>query len=279
MRLEDGLRRSLFVIPSIEGGTLLARMLPTIDLPKQQVVVLDQGSLDDTAEICAEEGVELIQLGRPHTYTEACNIGVKLARDRGAQYLFVSNNDIKFVTDVAQQLLREMLDDPALGIVAPSQVLVDEKLGQRLVSYRVQWNLESMEFTHDFAAPDHDARRLEADFCELTCSLVRMSVIDEIGFLDDEYGFYHEDADFGFRLRQAGYVAAYLPQAQIEHFVSSTFSAECESKKRAYIERNKRLFAEKHLGYGSSIRTTDRPHPIHGASSTAICTRICAGSA
>ena len=80
---------------------------------------LDQGSSDETTRICREAGVELLQLGRPHTYTQACNIGARIARQRGYPYLCVSNNDIVFRTDVLSELLVEMERDAKLGIVAP----------------------------------------------------------------------------------------------------------------------------------------------------------------
>src|SRR5262249_18501898 len=72
----------------------------------------------------------------------------------------------------------------------------------------------------------------------------------EIGFLDDRYGYYFEDADFGYRLRAAGYSAAYIPAAQIDHYAGSTFSREGKERKEGYISYNRWLFAEKHLGFG-----------------------------
>ncbi len=240
----------LVAIPSIHGATLLARMLPTLRFKPSNVVVLDQGSTDETAEICANFGVELIQLGRPHTYTQACNIAAEIARARNCKYLCVSNNDIVFKTDVLAELFAEMQRDPRLAIVAPSQIIIDETLNRKSLAYRVAWYLETVDFVHDLQAGDGTAERLESDFCELTCALVRMSAIDEIGFLDDEYGFYHEDADFGFRLRKAGYGCAYLPKSQIDHFSGSTFNREKSTRKANYIVKNKMYFAKKNLGYG-----------------------------
>ncbi|UFN48598.1 glycosyltransferase [Roseomonas sp. OT10] len=239
----------LLAIPSINGGALLARMLPTLRFKPSNVVVLDQGSTDDTARVCAEAGVELVQLGQPHSYTQGCNIAARLARERSFPFVCVANNDITFRTDVLAELLAEMERDPRLGIVTPSQVIIDETLDEPVLSVRVSWNLEQVAFLHDVQPVDGAVRRLEADFCELTCALVRLSAIEEIGFLDDEYGFYHEDADFGFRLRRAGYGCAYLPASQIEHYSSSTMNREKLDRKTRYIERNKRYFARKHLGY------------------------------
>jgi GT2 family glycosyltransferase len=242
--------RILMIIPSINGGDLLARMLPTLRFKPSNVIVLDQGSTDETATICADAGVELVQLEHPHTYTEACNIGARIARARGRKFLCVSNNDVAFRTNVLAELLTEMERDPGLGIVAPSQIVIDDTPDRQRLSYRVFWNLETVDFQHDMRAVDTGVARLESDFCELTCALVRMSAIDEIGFLDEEYGFYYEDADFGFRLRKAGYGCAYLPKSQINHFSGSTFNRGNWTRKAGYIAKNKHYFAKKHLGYG-----------------------------
>lgn len=244
--VEAALRKTLLAIPSINGGALLARMLPSLRISGAQVAVIDQGSVDDTAEVCRRHGVELVQLHYPHSYTQACNHGARLARERGCEFLFVANNDIVLKTDVIRESLAELLADPQLGVVAPSQILIDPSRDLRVRAYRVFWSLDRIIFEHDLAAPHREAKRLDADFCELTFVGLRMSTLDEVGFLDDEFGFYHEDADFGFRLREKGYGCAYLPHSVIEHWVSSTFGAE-SPRQRYYIKKNKRLFAKKHL--------------------------------
>lgn len=253
------LQKCLMVIPSINGGDLLQRMLPTLRFPARQIAVLDQGSSDRTSHVCAEAGVEVVQLGVPHTYTEACNIGLSIAKERGCEYLLVANNDIVFRTDVARELLREMENDPHLGIVAPTQLIVDSQSGKEHLAYRVFWDLTSMRFEHDFQVPSPATKRLESDYCELTLALVRISATERVGFLDNEFGFYFEDADFGFRLRQAGYSCAYLTNSQIVHYHSSTFRKEAEERKQWYIKKNKALFAAKHKGLAVG-------HTDHGSS-------------
>ncbi|HZY68969.1 MAG TPA: glycosyltransferase, partial [Devosia sp.] len=251
-RVEEALERSLIAIPSLNGAHLLQRMLPTLRVPGRIVVVLDQGSSDDTAAVCARHGAEILQLGSPRTYTEACNAGIALARSRGCEFVFLSNNDIAFTTDVTRELLGELLEDPDLGIVAPSQVIVDPSTGKRRLSCRSYWDLRKPKFAHDYAPTPLGVRRLEADFCELTFALARVDVLERVGGLDNDYGFYHEDADLGFRLREAGYACAYLPQSQIEHYAGSTFSGQSD-RRAAYLQRSKEIFARKHLGYGVSL--------------------------
>ena len=244
------LKRTIFAIPSINGAAHLERMLPTLNIPPEMVVVLDQGSRDNTAAICEEFGVGVRQLNQPHTYTQCCNIALEMAAETKTEFLFISNNDIRFSTDVVQELLYEMLSDEFLGIVSCSQLIVDENSNNRILSNRVYWNLDVVEFEHDLAPIPDQTYRLESDFCELTCALIRVSAAVEIGGFDNAYGFYHEDADFGFRLRQAGYSAAYLPQSQIQHFSGSTFRQGLDKRRLNYISRSKDVFTKKHLGLG-----------------------------
>ncbi len=76
-----------------------------------------------------------------------------MAADRGADFVYVANNDITFQTDVARQLLAAMLDDPNLAICAPTQFLIDDAIGDRRLVYRAAWDLENLAFFHDFAPP------------------------------------------------------------------------------------------------------------------------------
>jgi len=53
-----------------------------------------------------------------------------------------------------------------------------------------------------------------------SCMLVRREVIDQIGYLDERFFAYQEDADFCYRARQASWQVYYVPRAQIIHYGS-----------------------------------------------------------
>jgi GT2 family glycosyltransferase len=48
--------------------------------------------------------------------------------------------------------------------------------------------------------------------------LIRRAVIEQIGYLDERFFAYQEDADFCRRARNAGWQVMYLPQARLTHF-------------------------------------------------------------
>jgi GT2 family glycosyltransferase len=51
-----------------------------------------------------------------------------------------------------------------------------------------------------------------------SCMLIRRAVIDQIGYLDERFFAYQEDADLCFRARSAGWKIYYVPSAQIIHY-------------------------------------------------------------
>ncbi|HSO27562.1 MAG TPA: glycosyltransferase, partial [Anaerolineales bacterium] len=51
-----------------------------------------------------------------------------------------------------------------------------------------------------------------------SCMLIRRAVIDQIGYLDERFFAYQEDADYCFRARRAGWDVYYHPAAQIIHY-------------------------------------------------------------
>jgi GT2 family glycosyltransferase len=53
-----------------------------------------------------------------------------------------------------------------------------------------------------------------------SCMMIRREVIDQIGYLDESFFAYQEDADYCLRTRQAGWKVYYYPEAQIIHYGS-----------------------------------------------------------
>ena len=58
----------------------------------------------------------------------------------------------------------------------------------------------------------------EAEAVSGSCMMIRRAVLEQVGYLDEIYFAYQEDADFCFRVRQAGWKIFYYPVAQIIHF-------------------------------------------------------------
>ncbi len=237
----NALERCIAITPSIEGWNGLNRLLPTIDLPRNQILVIDQGSRDGTEQKCRELGYGSIQMDTRASFAQAVNRGIKEALERKADYILVINNNVEFLTHVATQLVRRAESETNLGILAPRQIDVQDKKIYDIK--RGSWHLTQLDFSYESEFVSGNPELIEADFCEFTCVLINSFVFKTVGFLDEEYPLYHADADFCFRCQVAGFRCAYDQTALIKHF-----RQKIEDKKKL-IKRGKSLFAADHLKY------------------------------
>jgi GT2 family glycosyltransferase len=238
------------VIPNYDGEALLRRMLPSVDCPRNQILVVDIESRDGSVALAKESGCQVLAVSRPSSFSRTLNVGIRWALERNAKFIGLSNNDVTFATPVIGPLLGTLRREKRLGIVAPTQVVAGRKPPHRLanvIKYRSSWNLGSLQFDHDTRPPENQPALLEPDFCEFTTVAIPAAVFAEISLLDEEFAFYYEDADFCFRAGLKGWRSAYLQTAQIMHYQGSTVSEERSFDKNRYRFQS-RAFSQQAFG-------------------------------
>jgi GT2 family glycosyltransferase len=77
-------------------------------------------------------------------------------------------------------------------------------------------------------------------------ALYRKSMLDEIGYFDEDLFAYGDDAELGLRARIAGWRCLYVPQAVVRHRRGSTLGL-LSSRRLELIERNRLLLALRHF--------------------------------
>jgi GT2 family glycosyltransferase len=80
-----------------------------------------------------------------------------------------------------------------------------------------------------------------------SCMLIRREVVDQIGYLDEQFFAYQEDADYCFRARQAGWQVYYYPDARIIHYGGKGGSAVEPMRSTIQWHRSYYLYYRKHL--------------------------------
>lgn len=83
--------------------------------------------------------------------------------------------------------------------------------------------------------------------------LIRKSVLDEIGLLDETFFMYGEDIDLSYRIVQAGYKNYYFPETQIIHYKGESTKKGSLNYVRMFYEAMA-IFVRKHFG-SSKART------------------------
>lgn len=230
------------VIPTWNGRDLLERCLKSLEgqTLEHRVIVVDNGSQDDTAELVRERfpGVHLVELERNYGFAGAVNRGVEQGE---GQFVVLVNNDVECDPPFLEQLVAPFADEH-VGMVAglllrPGRAAID--------GYGVECDATLAAYPRFADAPYpgthvHDDGLLGPSG---GAAAYRRDAYSAAGGLDEGTFAYMEDVDLALRLRDAGWVAAGAPGATGIHLGSATFGhrsraqVEIAGASRAYMLR------------------------------------------
>jgi GT2 family glycosyltransferase len=189
------------------------------DYPRHTILVLDNASTDGSNQAIRARfpAVEIISLTDNRGYAGNNNVGIEAALARGADWVFVLNEDTLLAPDCISQLVQHGESDPKIGIVGPLVYHADETTviqsagGWMDDKWRAGHIGENEADTGKFAAP-HDVRWVSG--CAI---MVRRSVIDQIGMLDARFFYYWEETEWCVRAGKAGWRVVNVPAARLWH--------------------------------------------------------------
>jgi GT2 family glycosyltransferase len=233
------------IIPNWNGQRFLEPLLKQIrqqTYPVSDILVIDNGSTDRSREVAAEAGARVLALGHNAGFAAAVNRGVQAVQ---SPLIAILNNDLELPPRYLE-LLVAAIDGGA-----------DLASGKLLQASR----RDSLDGAYDLVArsgcawraghngkdgPEWNERR-DRRILPFTAIVVRREAYQEVGGLDESFGSYLEDVDFGLRSASKGYNAAYVPEAVAFHFGSGTRGAWHPATVRQ-IARNQVLLVAKHQG-------------------------------
>lgn len=232
------------ILPTINGLPLLQQAIGSIRTYTNpyktpfELIVVDNGSTDGTAEWCAREGVKLIALPKNEGFPAACNRGLRLAK---GDYLLLLNNDVTVSEGWLSGMLDVLNNVAGAGMVGPVSNYVS---GRQQVPYPCA----TMDEFHRTAA-DVRARQLGAEpIVRLVgfCLLFKRKVYEAVGSLDERFSPGHyEDDDYCLRARMLGFGLYMCRSVFVHHQGSASFKNGDAEALAELIERNRRLFIEK----------------------------------
>lgn len=246
------------VIPSWDGGALLARHLPEVAAQARalaggaEVVVADDGSRspdDTTAAVVrlAGEPVRLLRLGAHGGFGAACNAGA--AEARGDVLVFL-NNDVHPEPGYLEALVAALEGDERAFAVAPVTVNAGEGFVESTTRLRFHRGVFDALFPgrDGLAPPAPGERRPIAFACGGAFACRRAAFLALGGFSPSYVPFYWEDVDLGWRARRAGLEIYEIGSARARHEHAATIGARYPRRAvRLAYERNRLLFTWTHL--------------------------------
>ncbi len=165
----------------------------------------------------AELTIYLISCARNYGFPGGNNLGFQLASQIGAKYAVLLNNDVVVDAGFLKELEQVADGDERIGVVGPKVYDYGSPAAIQSAGVKIHWiggRLENLGSGPDFGQCDALADR---DAVYGTCMLVRASMVDQIGGLDERFGFGGEEIDFCIRAHKSGYRVVYAPSSRIWH--------------------------------------------------------------
>lgn len=233
-----------------------------------ECLVVDNGSDDCTeAELsdCKLKNMDyrFIESGANLGFAGGNNVGIKDAIKRGFNYIIFMNNDLILPKDLVVKLVSFMDKNPEVGLTSPKMYFAPgyefhkdrykkSELGKVFwyAGGHIDWKnvLSSHRGVDEVDHGQYD-KIIETDFANGACAIIRSEVFKKIGYLDDSFFLYWEDADFSQRAKRAGYKIMYFPETRIWHKVSASTGGSGSPSNDYFLIRNRYYFAMRHAGF------------------------------
>lgn len=200
-----------------------------------EVIFVDNGSTDGSADLIARRFPSIQVVRRPtNEGLPARNHGLRRAQGRYRMFL---DSDAE-LTDGALPALVEALDaQPHIGLVGPRLTYPDGtlQLSTRRYPPLAQPFFSLPGLKHLFGdgrtvrrylmADDLHDRQRRVEYLLGACQLFRAEAQRGVGEIDERIWFGHDDADWCFRIREAGFDILYLPEVRVVHHYRRTASS------------------------------------------------------
>ena len=232
--------RVSIIIPHYNGEEILKACLESLENSEYkdfEVILVDNHSSDKSVLMTETSfsTVKILKLAENLGFAGGCNKGIEHAQ---GEYICILNNDTIHRTDWLNHLVNYLDKHPETASVMPKILSWHHK-------EMFDYSGGSGGYLDKYAYPFVRGRlfeELEKDdgqydsnenvfWCSGTAFIIRKSVLDEISYFDESFFAHMEEIDMHWRLHLAGYRAAVVPGAVIEHMSGWTLPPDRYQKK------------------------------------------------
>jgi hypothetical protein len=207
--------------------------------PNLKIIVVDNGSTDDSAVLLSKYEKEIILLKNADNlgFTGGNNVGMRYALTHQADYVFLLNNDTVVAKNCISELIQAAESHIEVGVVSPKILLYDHPeviwfAGDTFNKYFLRKSTGHGDNIREFS------QQREIAFSTGCAMLIKRNVLEDVGLLCEDYFAVAEDWDYCLRVAEKGYKILYAPQALVWHKVSASSGGHDAPRYVYYQTRN-----------------------------------------
>ncbi|MGU7773628.1 glycosyltransferase family 2 protein [Burkholderia sp. MR1-5-21] len=232
--------RVSIIIPTRDGVALLRQCVESIVArtvyPNYEIIIVDNGSIEKATlayfqEIAARPNVRILRDDSPFNFSALNN---KAAAVATGTFLCLLNNDTEILSPDWLDEMVGIASQPDAGAVGAALWYPDDTLqhgGVLLGLGGVAGHMHHMLKRGNFGYFNRAVAVQNMSAVTAACLVVRKSIYDEVGGLDESFAVAFNDVDFCLRVRDAGYRNAWSPFAELYHYESATRGSDMAADK------------------------------------------------
>jgi len=214
-----------------------------------EIIIVDQNSKEDPTDKLtkAYPDIILIKSKKNLGFTGGNNLGISHSK---GEFIFCVNNDTIITETLIEELVEPLMHNNVnIGVTSPKIKYYEnpeiiQYAGTSKMNPYTGRTAGNMKGVLDSKHPEC-SDSYQTYYAHGCAMMINYKVIEDIGFLDDDYFIYYEELDFSERVHKAGYKIWYVGSTYILHKESITVGKNSLFKEY-YHTRNRILFMRKH---------------------------------
>lgn len=180
------------IVITYNGATWVDKCFKSLinsNIIDHHIIAIDNGSTDDTLEILSNNypTVKIIETESNLGFGKANNIGMRIALEEGADYVFLLNQDAWVKNDTISKLIDFADRNPEYSILSPMHYFNEQILDSKFEKYFL-------------TGTDNFRCIKDVKFVNAALWLVKTSDLFKFGLFNESFNHYGEDSEFCRRL-------------------------------------------------------------------------------
>jgi len=205
-----------------------------------KTVIVDDGSTDNSVDYIKERfpEIDVYVLGKNHGFARAVNEGIRyILKKHNPVFIAVLNNDTRVDEDWLLKLVKRVKTDKKIAAVTSNMFFYNHPDIINSQGGIIDWNGDGYDINFGISREKGKQKSGRVLGSCWGASLVRVEMLNKIGFLDEKFNAYFEDLDWSWRANIMGYKIFFEKDAIVYHKHSASYG-DAQYKKIYLCKKN-----------------------------------------
>lgn len=198
-----------------------------IDYENFKIVIVDNYSTDNSDAVIRQKFPhhKFIQTGDNLGYAGGNNIGMKFAKNQGADYICILNNDVITDPNFLKILLDYLKNNPNVGVVGPRVCEFNEPHLVQSTGAMIDYHTGRVNILNNGVHEDRiKGNIIPCDYVGGACLLFNSTILDQVGYFPEDYFLFYEETEWCLNIKKKGFEVLCNCDAKVIHKGSASIN-------------------------------------------------------